>query len=184
MTTRGRNSTEQILFYNFPSQGLNGELKGVPKMIIQKTKAYLALQYTIEASLCNRRPICNGSPKVFDSLSKKSYLKEYGTIKFSLPRMSGHTINSLELLPKYFTNILWLCFNVGQERGLENYNCSNIEISTVSSFLNSNNNIEFLYNNCIVVDTASLLNDTKIHRIYDKICDADFDEKFTLIFLE
>lgn len=114
--------------------------------------------------------------------TQKSWLKEFCTIKFCLPRQSGHTNAGVYLAKKYFVNPVFIVLNsdVGKkfvEKGVDSNN-----IHLFNSFDSS---IRKSYNfvNCVVIDMASFMSKTMNDKIYDEI-NFDKNNKNLIIFLE
>lgn len=84
-------------------------------MEIKKTPQYLAFESFVQCAIMERNPIH------YQHLSPIKYLNEFCTFKFGLQRQSGHTLNSLLILPKYFKSILFLMPTYSMERIYKNY---------------------------------------------------------------
>lgn len=120
---------------------------------------HVLLKSMIEWSLYRQtKPSGLKLKKMFD---KKSWLKEFCTIKFCLPRCSGHSTSAVHLA-KQFSSDPWFIVYKNYNGGIFHKECNVFEHSNFERGIISKPNTNFL-----VVDNASLLSKTKIESIYD-----------------
>jgi len=126
----------------------------------------------------------------FSYHSPLAFLKEFATVKYNLPRKSGHTTMAKKLYREKFKNnaIIIVPF---QEMRTQNFNTFdkvyNIDnLSSLSFYRNIyslNNKVE-----AIIVDCSSLFTKTKIEKIYEfviYICkEREYNNYPVLIFLQ
>ena len=111
------------------------------------------------------------------TLSKKAWLKEYCTIKFYLPRQSGHTTAGIYLAKKYFKDPIFIVPN------LKTYK-RHMKIHDITKVYNIDM-IDYRIKNdvdCIVADMSSFMSHTKQEKLYDLFnCTKD---KNLILFLQ
>lgn len=136
----------------------------------------ISLTYDKQASIA--------STKLY--IDPKAYAKEYCTIKFCLPRASGHTTLARDLHSNYFKNSIYLTKNHSTLdifykirpgmicRGRTGLVCD----ITRGKYLGINPD-------AIIVDCTSLLSMTDIDSIYSNFCNmAHYKDNFIFLFLE
>lgn len=107
-------------------------------------------------------------------------------------RMSGHTTNALDLVPTYFDSVYWVVDNERCRKSIEREYCrenvNNVEffsISNVIEKLNTSHRPMSDEATCVVVDMASMVNTTKLEKIYDCLANySGLNAKLTLLLLE
>lgn len=98
-------------------------------------------------------------------LSPKAWAKEMATVKFCLPRQSGHTTFALKLLTEYFENAIivvplyTMIFDKFSDLDFS-YKRRIVSIDRII-------NVQGLEIDAIIVDCASLISQTKIDKIYE-----------------
>lgn len=107
----------------------------------------------------------------FENLSAKAYLKEFCTFKFGMYRQSGHTINSLHILPRYFQNVFFLYPKDDMaRRAQEIYKMHGIQRKNdrcyFSSVRNARDKFRGMQIDAICVDCASFLSNKELEDIY------------------
>jgi len=109
-------------------------------------------------------------------LSKKQWLKEYCTIRFCLPRQSGHSCSAVKLANQYFLKPCFILYNKSMK-----INAYKLE-KDVHSFATFNTDLISRTLQCIVVDLASLMSSTKQEKIYN--FNFDINQNNLILFLE
>jgi hypothetical protein len=170
-----------------------GIKKGVVPMEIQKTDEYSAFESFVKCSL---KQTPNIDTKY--NLSTKSYLNEYCTYKFGMHRQSGHTVNSLALLPMYFNNCLFIVRNLMMVKYYKDIlKDFDLYHSYESGKINLISNNEYIIKeaikgrhfDCVVVDCASTVSMSELEIIKKCCCSLikitrDTDNPFRLFLLE
>lgn len=112
--------------------------------------------------------------------SPKEYAKEFATIKFALPRQSGHTTFAKRLFYGFFKNPIYLAPNP------EMVNIVFPRLPNVGSVSNiGNNKFRGLYPDAVIVDCATLISKNEIETIYEYFKDIAYNqENFVFLFLE
>lgn len=112
--------------------------------------------------------------------SPKQYAKEFATIKFALPRQSGHTTFAKRLFYGFFKNPIYLAPNLE----MVNFVFPELpNVGSVSSIIN--NKFRGLCPDAIIVDCATLISKNDIETIYEYFKDIAYNqENFIFLFLE
>lgn len=120
---------------------------------------HVLLKSMIEWSLYTQRK--DSRKELKKMYNAKSWLKEFCTIKFCLPRQSGHSTSALKLA-NHFSNDPWFIVYKNYNGSLFQKERNVFEHSNFEREIISRPNTNFL-----VVDNASLLSKTKIEEIYN-----------------
>lgn len=133
----------------------------------------------------------------------KSWLHEWCTYRFGMQRQSGHTLNSLYVLPRYFEYITFLYHNQNMVKYAKDYmeemkrdneeyakimKTTKVDFMTVHKFTRDQCYRGFHYfPNCVCVDVSSMLSKTITEKIVDSCCgilSASGRREFKLFFIE
>lgn len=120
-------------------------------MKISYDKLYESLCYMIEWTLQHQK----GYSKY--NLSIKNWAKDFATIKFYLPRRSGHTTFANKLLTKYFTNAVMIIPDIK--------NISSQLAERIATPL-SLERLRGMKIDTVIIDCASSLSNENIEMIY------------------
>jgi hypothetical protein len=108
-------------------------------------------------------------------MTLKKYLKEFGTIRLSLPRQSGHSFAAKNIIPSFFKKGKYAVI-VPTHTMKRNF--ANEKIYTIDEFLTTEHYTIF---ECLCIDCASFVSQSKIDQLYDLSC-LNFNS--LIIFLE
>ena len=116
-------------------------------------------------------------------LSPKSWAKEFCSIKFCLPRQSGHTTFAKLLFEDVLENSLLIVPKLSYLRHIIKYYENTNGIGTVEDV--KNGKFKGMPVNSIIVDCASLLSNADIDKLYDEFSQLAYNQKnFVFLFLE
>lgn len=139
-------------------------------MKVSYNNLYKSLCYMIEWTLQNQKSYLNFN------LSIKDWAKNFATIKFYLPRRSGHSTFAIKLLTEYFTNAVLIVPNI------ENTHFKLAERIATPLSLERLRGINI---DTVIIDCASLLSNENIKMIYSFFEDfAKINKSFIFILLE
>jgi hypothetical protein len=131
-------------------------------------------------------------------LSPLAFAKEICTIKFCLPRQSGHTTCALYLAKQHFVSSMFVAYNVQQLNGIKIISSDIGASNRYVSALDIENTIHFSTKNtifngkwrgimldAIIIDCASLYTPAKKELIYEEFLPTmSSRDTFIFLFLE
>lgn len=171
-------------------------------MIIERTQSMHSFEMFVKCATSAESD--ENRNKIKRNIPVKSWLREWCTYRFGMHRQSGHTINSIYILPRYFHSTLFLYHNDQMVRYAKDYfyemtkdNKEFYEVIGKGNKVNFMSIISFNSNgmwdgisglpNCVCVDVASMLSKTITENIFDTCCDILHRNKrkeFKLFFIE
>lgn len=136
-------------------------LKFTPVVSNPYENTYEALKLLINNSIYSQEN------KKYYIENKKSYLKEFCTIKLCTSRQTGHTTAAIKLCNEYFEKSLFLCNTMDMAKRIKKsqYN-KNITFGTITNFHDIYRGMWF---DAIIIDCACFVGNSKIDAIYDEL---------------